>query len=107
MAAMWLLHIITPWWWWVMIVPFVFGTVRAKSGWFAFLIGMGSAGLLWLVSSIYYYFTGSAIVTYRITEMIGLGSPLVLIIITAGVAALAGGIACSTGFAIRNIITGK
>jgi hypothetical protein len=102
-----LLHIITPWWWWIMIVPFVFGVVRARSGWYAFLVGTCSAGLLWLSSSTYYYFTGSTIITHRITSVIGLGSPLLLIFLTAGIAALAGGIACSTGFAIRNTIPRK
>jgi hypothetical protein len=90
-----------------MIVPLVFGVVRAKSGWHAFLIGMSSAGFLWLVSSIYYYFTGSTIITHRITTMIGLGSPFFLIILTAGIAAVAGGIACSMGYAIRDAITEK
>jgi hypothetical protein len=102
-----LLHIITPWWWWIMIVPFVFGMVRTKSGWHAFLIGMSSAGLLWLMTSVYYYFTGSMIIAHRITSMIGLASPLLLIILTAGIATLAGGIACSTGFAIRDAISTK
>lgn len=90
-----------------MIVPFVFGVVRARSGWYAFLIGMSSAGLLWLSSSTYDYFTGSMIITHRITSVIGLGSPLLLIILTAGIAALAGGMACSTGFAIKDTLTKK
>ncbi len=90
-----------------MIVPFVFGLVRARSGWYAFLIGMSSAGLLWLTSSTYYYFTGSQIIDHRVGAMIGLGSPLLLIILTAGVAAFAGGIASGAGFAIRNIFTKK
>jgi hypothetical protein len=106
-VVMLLLHILTPWWWWIMIVPFIFGVVRAKSGWYAFLLGISSAGLLWLISSTYYYFTGSMIIAHRVTAMVGLGSPLLLIILTSGIAALAGGVACSAGFAIRGIFTGK
>lgn len=102
-TTMLLLKIVTPWWWWIMVVPFVLGLVRMRSGWFALLIGTSSASLLWLASSTYYYFAGSQIVAGRVATMIGLSSPLLLILITAGVAAVAGGIACSAGCAVRSI----
>jgi hypothetical protein len=85
-------------------VPFVLGMIRAKSGWYVFLIGMSSAGLLWFMSSTYYYVTGSQIIANRIAEMFGLGSPFLLIFITGFTAACAGGFAGSSGHAIRNLI---
>ena len=86
-----------------MVIPFMLGIVRMRSGWYALLIGASSAGLLWFVSSVYYYLTGSQIITGRVATMMGLSSPLLLILITAGVAAIAGGIACSAGYAVRSI----
>ena len=87
-----------------MVIPFILGIVRMRSGWYALLIGASSAGLLWLASSMYYYFAGSQIIAGRVATMMGLSSPLLLILITAGVAAIAGGIACSAGFALRGMI---
>jgi len=104
-ASILLLQIITPWWWWILIVPFVIGMIRARSVWYGFLIGMSSSGLLWFVSSIYYYFSDSQIIAHRVAEMFVLGSPILLILITGFMAALAGGFAGSSGQAIRRAIS--
>ena len=106
-ASILLLQIITPWWWWILIVPFVLGIIRAKSGWYGFLIGMSGSGLLWFVSSIYYYFSDSQIIAHRVAEMFALGSPFLLILISGFMAAVAGGFAGSSGHAIRKAIFEK
>lgn len=99
-----IMQIIIPFWWWVMIVPFVFGVVRARSGRDAFLLGILSGGILWLVASIYLYLTGSQIVAGRVAIMMGLSSSPLLIVLTSLIAAGSSGVAASTGFAVRRII---
>ena len=100
-GALLLLQIITPWWWWIMVVPFVFGVLRAKSGWYGFLLGTYAAGVLWLTSSIYYYLTSSQIIVHRVADMFDMGTPLLLILFTAVIAAFAGGVAGMTGYVLK------
>ena len=52
------LHWLAPAWWWIMVVPFLWCLWRESRGGRGFLIGMLSAGLLWLGSSAF-YLTGS------------------------------------------------
>lgn len=90
-----------------MVVPFVFGVVRAKSGRYALLLGMFSGGILWFASSTYCYLTGSQIIARRVAAMMGLGSPVLLIIVTTIMAVITGGIAASAGYAIRILVPKK
>ena len=87
-----------------MVVPFLFGSVRAKSGRYAFLLGMLGGGILWFGTCTYYYLAGSQIIARRVAEMMGLGSPILLIIVTTSVAVIAGGLAASAGYAIRMLL---
>lgn len=104
LAVTLLLQIVTPLWWWIMVVPFVFGVVRAKSGRYALLLGVFSGGILWFASSTYYYLAGSQIIARRVAAMMGLGSPVLLIIVTTILAVITGGIAASAGYSIRKLL---
>ncbi len=99
-----ILQVITPWWWWIIVLPFVVGTVRARSGVHGFLLGSLSCGILWLLASVFQYFTGSQIIARRVALMFGVGAPFLLVIITTLIAAISGGLAASTGHAIRQIV---
>jgi hypothetical protein len=101
-----IMQIIIPFWWWVMVVPFVFGVLRARSGRDAFLLGVLSGGILWLIASTYLYLTSSHIVAGRVAIMMGLGSSPLLLVLTSLIAATSSGIAASTGFVVRRIIPG-
>jgi len=91
-----------------MVVPFVFGILRAKSGWYGFLLGTYTAGALWLVGSVYYYLSGSQVITQRVADILNINTPLLLIFLTAVIAAFAGGIAGTTGYALKKTcIRGK
>ena len=97
------LQVLTPFWWWVMIVPFAYGVAAARSGAKALCVGFISAGLLWLGSSLYFYFAGSRIIAGRIGRMIGLGKPGLVILATALAAALAAAISGYAGYAVQKI----
>jgi len=84
-----------------MVVPFVFGLLRAKSGWYGFLLGVYTAGALWLTGSIYFYLRGSQIITHRVADIFDVGTPLLLILFTAIIAAFAGGVAGMTGYVLK------
>jgi hypothetical protein len=104
-AATLLLQVITPWWWWVILVPFGFGILKAKSGGYALLLGVISAGTLWFAASMYHYFTGSQIIACRIAEMLALNSVYALILLVTVVAALCGGIGAITGYFLRRLFS--
>jgi hypothetical protein len=101
LAVMLVLQLLTPFWWWVMIVPFAFGAAAARSGGRAFRTGFASAGMLWLGAGLYFYLTGSERIAVRMTRMIGLGKPWLLIAAGAVLAGLAGALSGWAGCAVR------
>ncbi len=96
-----ILQLATPFWWWIMAVPFVFAIFKARSGWDGFRTGMLSAGALWLLASLYYWLTGSGIIVSRVADMMGVGSPVVVLLATTLIAILAAGFSGTTGYFLR------
>jgi len=92
------LHLVTPFWWWVLVVPFLYGLIRSRSALRAFGTGLSSAGLLWFAAALYMYLTKADIVSQKISALMGLASPLLLVAITTAIAMIAGGLACCTGY---------
>ena len=103
LLAMLVLHILTPFWWWLMIVPFAYGAAAAKSGGKALRTGFLSAGLLWLGSSVYFYLTGSGIITARVAKMFGLPASWPMMLITALIAGIAAAFSGYAGYAVRSV----
>lgn len=101
LIAMLVLQWITAYWWWIMVVPLFYALFASKSGWQGFRTGLASAGLLWLGAGLFYMMTSSDIVAGRIAEMLRLGSPWLVLLVTALLAAIAGGFAGSTGYFLR------
>jgi hypothetical protein len=98
------LQVTTPYWWWVQAIPLVYGLVRAKTGWEGFGVGAGSAGLLWLLAGAFSFVTGGGIVAARMGRMAGGVPSWSLLIATALVAALAGGLAGAAGCLFRRAL---
>jgi hypothetical protein len=101
LIAMFVLQLITPYWWWIMVVPLLYALFAGKSGWQGFRTGMMSAGLLWLAAGLFYLMISGDLVAGRIADMFRLGSPWLVLLVTALLAALAGGFAGSTGDFLR------
>ncbi|MFQ6070131.1 MAG: hypothetical protein ACE5LC_06355 [Candidatus Aminicenantales bacterium] len=101
-----ILQLLTPFWWWIMVVPFLCCFFMARSGWHGFRVGMFSAGGVWLVVSLYLYFTGSGIIAGRVAEMFNLGLSWFAILLAVFLAALAGGISGLAGFSLKALLTG-
>jgi hypothetical protein len=107
LVVMLTLHLITPYWWWVVAAPLLYGILKARSARNGLFVGMLSAGILWLGGSLYYWRTGGEIITQRLTDMVQIGSPWVLIGATALAGLLAGGIAGLTGYLARASLCSK
>lgn len=99
-----ILNFLTPFWWWIMVVPCIYGIVRAHSGKKAFFVGMTSAGLVWLLGSLYYILTSAGIIAQRVATMMNIGSPYVLIVATTVIAMLASGCAGTSGYVVKKAL---
>lgn len=98
---MFILHILTPFWWWIMVIPFLYSLAFSRSGFRAFMSGMLSAGFLWLLASLHLYLTNSQVIVARISEMFGIHTPLLLLIITTGIGMACGGFSGSSGYFLK------
>lgn len=101
LAAMLVLHLLTPFWWWIMLLPFAYGTAAARSGGEAFRTGSLSAGLLWLGAAVLFLLTGADLIAARMASLLGLGASWLMVPATALPAAVAAGVSAAAGFAIR------
>lgn len=99
--VMLVLHLATPYWWWTMLVPFAYSLMRAPTVLGGISTGAVSAGLLWLLGGVYAWSTGSEIILSRIAVTMRVGAPVIVLIMTAALAAIAGGLAGGAGFSLR------
>ncbi len=99
-----ILHLSTPYWWWVIVVPFIYGLLRPETAGRAFWVGFGSAGLLWFGAGFYHYFTDASLIAEKISAMMELSSPLLLLVFTTLIGTLSGSFACLSGFFLRKAV---
>jgi len=98
------LHLLTPFWWWIIVVPFGYGALISRSGLNAMALGAVSAGCLWLVAALYYWFTSADIITSRIAAMFMFNDSWIMVVMTAGVGIVAGGFAALSGYLLKSAI---
>lgn len=96
----WLFTLFFPWWG-LLIPTFIVGAWLLKSTFSAFLIGFLGAGFAWFFQALYIHFANEGILSSRIAEMMGVGSPWIVLMITFIIGALAGGIGALTGYLMK------
>ena len=96
-----LLQIFTPFWWWILVVPFLYSVFRVRSAAEALRTGAAGIGLLWLVVSLYLFFTSSGIIAARVANMFQLSAGWLMIVLTAVLAAIAAGAAGLAGYWLK------
>ncbi len=104
-ALIFLLQAATPYWWWVMVVPLGVAFASRVSAWGGFRLGLISAGAVWILASLVLLLTQSQIIAMRIAAMMNLGNGWILVLLTAVIAMLTGGVAGATGAALRSSLT--
>ena len=88
--------------WWILFIPaFFFGAWLSEHGLIAFLAGFTGAGFAWFLQALYIHIANDAIITTRIAEMMGLGSPWVVLLLTFLIGALPGGVGALTGYLLK------
>ena len=91
----------TPWWMmWVAlgVCGYFVNTYREAMG-----IGVATASLTWGIKLGIGVFTGGSILMQRVADMMGLGSPILLIIATLVLGVFLGGISAVSGYQLRRM----
>ena len=96
----WLFTLFFPWWG-VVIPTLIIGAWLLNGSITAFLIGFFGAGFAWFFQALYVHIANDGLLSSRIAEMMGVGSPWVVLLITFLVGALAGGMGALTGYQLK------
>ncbi len=96
-----LLNLFLPWWS-IAIPGLVFGWWFNKKSGPSFVFGFLALFLLWGGQALYVHFANDAILSTRIAEMLGVGSPLLVVLITGVLGGLISGLATLTGALLQD-----
>lgn len=92
-------------WWGVLIGPLVYGffAPKLKAGQAAF-VGFTAIGLLWSLLMVMKSLPNDFTAANRFAELLGLGSPVVLILVTAVLGGILGGLSGLSGRLLANVL---
>ncbi|MEX0857352.1 MAG: hypothetical protein WD016_04360 [Balneolaceae bacterium] len=91
-----LLNLFLPWWS-IALPGLIFGYVFNQKPGISFGWGFLALFLLWGGHALYIHFANDAILSSRIAEMLSVGSPLLVVLITGILGGLVSGLAALTG----------
>jgi len=95
-----LLNLFLPWWS-VAIPGLIFGYLFSQKAFSSFGWGFLALFLLWGGQALYTHLANDGILTSRIAEMLSLGSPILIVLITGILGGLVSGLAALTGSLVR------
>jgi hypothetical protein len=96
----WVLTLFMPWW--SLFIPaLLIGAWLINRGLTAFLIGFCGTGFAWFIQAFYIHLTNDGILTGRIGDMMGAGSPLLVLFITFIIGGIPGGLGALTGYLVK------
>lgn len=93
-------------WWSAALCAFIITALFPTRGFKAFLSGFFGVGLLWLFGALLFSMQTDFILTDKVASLMQLGSSGILILITALVGALAGGLGALSGNQLRRLLKG-
>jgi len=110
MATMWLAMVLgagaelaLPWWG-IAVAGFIAGLAQARGGWQALGAGFTGVGLVWLGTVSYLHLESGGVLSARMADMMGLPGSVSLILLTAAIGGLVGGLAAATGYHARPLL---
>lgn len=99
----WITALLLPWW--VLFIPaFLLSAWAINNSFAAFLVGFLASGFGWFVQALYIHFANDAILSSRMAEMLGAGSPWSVLWLTFLIAAIPGGLAALAGSLFASIM---
>lgn len=91
-------------WWSIALVAFLVATLVIQGPGRAFLAGFFALFMLWGVLAWWIDIKNESILSMKIAELLGVGQPSLLVLLTAVVAALVGGLAAMSGSYFRRLM---
>lgn len=96
----WILTLFMPWW--TLFIPaIIVGIWLINRGLAAFIIGFCGSGFAWFFHALYIHLSNDGILTSRIADMMGLGSPWLILLITCMIGGIPGGLGALTGYLLK------
>lgn len=95
-----LLNLFLPWWS-IAIPGLIFGYVFNKKALVSFGLGFLALFLLWGGQALYIHLANDAILSTRIAEMLSVGSPIIVVLVTGILGGLVSGLAALTGSLVK------
>ncbi len=90
-------------WWIIAVVAFVIAAWRGRSTKQAFFSGFGAIMLVWVAKSLFTHIQTEGVLTDRVAVLFNLPSPFLLILVTALIGGLVGGVAALSGFFFKQL----
>ncbi|EMR01184.1 hypothetical protein [Cesiribacter andamanensis] len=88
-------------WWSVAVCAALVSALIPTTGKKAFWSGFAGIGLLWLFFALFYSIQTDFVLTQRVANLFGVGSSVVIILLTALIGAVVGGLGALTGNQLR------
>jgi hypothetical protein len=99
----WIIALLLPWW--ALFIPaFLLSAWAINNSFIAFLTGFMASGFGWFVQALYIHFANDAILSSRMADMFGVGSPWAVLWLTFLVAAVPGGLAALAGTLFASVM---
>lgn len=88
--------------WWAILLPTIlFGAWFMEKGSTAFLIGSTAGGLAWFIQALHIHIANEGILSSRIAEMLQVGSPWIILLITFLIGGILGGFGSLFGYQLK------
>ncbi len=94
-------------WYSIAVIPFFMGFLVARKGIAAFFAGFLGIGLLWGLLAWLIHWKSSGILSEKVADLLQTGSAGLLILLTAALGGLAGGLWALSGYAVRSLFKAK
>ena len=101
--SFWIVSLFLPWWT-LMIPAVILGATLFDRSLAAFTVGFAALFAAWLVQVLYVNLANESILSTRIAEMLGVGHSWAVILITALIGGLIGGMGTLLGSQIRQLL---
>jgi hypothetical protein len=91
--------------WWAVLIPSIFfGAWLIERGFPALYIGLFAGGAAWFVQALYIHLANDGILSTRIAEILQVGSPWIVLLITFFIGGILSALGALFGFQLKNTL---
>ncbi|PWN05615.1 hypothetical protein [Rhodohalobacter mucosus] len=98
----WFLNLFMPWWS-ALLPALAVGMWMLNSASKAFFTGLAAGGAAWLIQALYVHIANDGILTSRIADVMQIGSPILVLLLTFVIGGLVSGTGTLVGYQFRTI----